>query len=466
MTAKVSPSDNSAKFIFETPHMNLLVSFSDATKGFSSGADSPREYLERSIERLESREPTLHAFAALSLEKARIAADHATRRWRQGTQRSPLDGMPVGIKDVIETLDMPTGMGCAAISGPPTRDAASVLALRALGAAIIGKTTTTEFAGAYPNQTRNPHDITRTSGGSSSGSGCAVGAGVLPAALGTQVVGSIIRPASYCGAYGFKPTFGALNRGGCHDIQSHSCLGVIGASLTDMWLTAREIAAQVGGDPGQPSLAGPRLTPEAVAPTRLAFIETPGWQKASDESRTNFEALVKTLETLGTVIVSRQNSNEICAMEAELVDSMSVALDIGCYEMRWLIKSVAQTDPSSISLMASDRAHRGDSLSPEYYQSRLERRRSIRQAFSTAASQVDAFITLSATGCAPLGTSTTGDPAFNVMASLLGAPAISLPLLRDGGLPLGVQLVGAKHTDQKLFSIAGAIVQTFQDPHR
>lgn len=222
-----------------------IVSFQAAVPDFLTGADSPRDFLERALDRLAECEPRLRAFTALSLPRARMAADAATARWRAGRPLSSVDGMPVGIKDVIDVAGLPTSAGSPALEGyQPWHDSAAVHALRAAGAAIVGKTTTAELAMTYPPDTRNPHDPARTPGGSSSGSAAAVGAGVLPAALGTQAIGSVLRPASFCGTYGYKPTFGTINRGGTRDFHSHSCLGVLGAGLADLWATAGEVAAR------------------------------------------------------------------------------------------------------------------------------------------------------------------------------------------------------------------------------
>jgi Asp-tRNA(Asn)/Glu-tRNA(Gln) amidotransferase A subunit family amidase len=183
------------------------------TQRFANGADTPRDFLERCLADLAALEPRIGAFVHLNLDGARAAADHSTRRWREGRQRSPIDGMPLGIKDIIETADMPTENGSPLFAGwRSERDGASVAALREAGAVIVGKTVTTEFAATEPRGTRNPHDLRRTPGGSSSGSAAAVAAGMLSAALGTQVIGSTIRPASYCGCTGFKASVGALNR--------------------------------------------------------------------------------------------------------------------------------------------------------------------------------------------------------------------------------------------------------------
>ena len=218
-----------------------------------------------------SRKSALSSCTALPA--ARAAADRSSERWRAGKPLSPIDGMPVGIKDIIETVDMPTQMGSPLFAGwRSEKDAACVRALRDAGAVILGKTVTTEFAASEPRGTRNPWNIAHTPGGSSSGSAAAVAAGIVSAALGTQVIGSTIRPASFCGCVGFKPSVNALNREGSHDYQSQSCTGILGASLADVWQIAHEIVARVGGDAGTPGLQGPDTLPPAqrAAPPRRA----------------------------------------------------------------------------------------------------------------------------------------------------------------------------------------------------
>src|SRR5207302_2728995 len=190
---------------------------------FAGAGDTPRDFLERCLADLAALEPKIGAFVHLNLAGARAAADQSTTRWRDGRPRSPIDGMPLGIKDIIETADMPTENGSPLFAGwRSERDAASVAALREAGAVIVGKTVTTECAATEPRGTRNPHDLRRTPGGSSSGSAAAVASGMLSTALGTQVIGSTIRPASYCGCIGFKGSVGALNRGGSYDGLSQS----------------------------------------------------------------------------------------------------------------------------------------------------------------------------------------------------------------------------------------------------
>ena len=226
-------------------------SYVTSLAAFRSGTDSPRDFLERSLARLKDWEGKIHAFVNTNISAAREAADRSTERWRSGRPLSPIDGMPMGIKDIMETADMPTEQGSPLFAGwRSVRDAAAVSALREAGAVILGKTVTTEFAATEPGPTRNPWDTSRTPGGSSSGSAAAVAAGIVSAALGTQVIGSIIRPASYCGCYGYKPSVGSINRGGSFDHLSQSCAGVLAATLDELWIVAREISARVGGDPG------------------------------------------------------------------------------------------------------------------------------------------------------------------------------------------------------------------------
>jgi len=267
------------------------IAFFPAAADHEAGKDTPRDFLERCLARLEEFEPAVGAFVCHDIAAARTAADRSTERWRTGRPLSPIDGIPLGIKDIIETADMPTEQGSPLFVGCRTeRDAASVAALREAGAVILSKVVTTEFAATEPRGTRNPWDTERTPGGSSSGSAAAVACGIVPAALGTQVVGSILRPASFCGCVGFKPSVGGINRGGSYDYFSQSCTGVLAASLEDAWLVAINISTRSGGDPGYPGLQGPPDPPPAHRPRALAVLQTAGWEVAAPEARRAFEA--------------------------------------------------------------------------------------------------------------------------------------------------------------------------------
>ncbi|OLF06929.1 hypothetical protein BLA60_29130 [Actinophytocola xinjiangensis] len=427
------------------------TSFQTATALFTTGADTPREFLERALERLAETEPRLRAFAALDLPRARMAADAATARWRAGHPRSPVDGMPVGLKDVIDVAGLPTGAGSPALEGfRPWHDSAAAHALRLAGAAIVGKTTTTELALTYPPDTRNPHDPARTPGGSSSGSAAAVGAGILPAALGTQAIGSVLRPASFCGTYGFKPTFGALNRGGTRDFHSQSCLGVLAASLADVWATAGAIATRAGGDPGHRALRTGEF-PAPAAPRAVALLETEGWPAVTTEAGA---ALDQFLSRTGVRVLTRHNHPALAALETLLAGALDRARQIINHESRWLVDALADRDPHGLSPTLLDRVDRIRSLTDDDYAALLDWRTSLRAAYEQVLRDADVAVTLSAPGPAPVGLSTTGDAALTVPASLLAVPALSLPVFTVDGLPLGLQLLGTPHRDPHLVAIA------------
>ncbi len=430
---------------------------------FESGETSPSNELEQRLNRLDAVEPTLRAFVHVARDAARAAAKASDQRWRNKQPLSAIDGMAIAIKDIIETADMPTGQGSPLWEGFETRrDAASVQGLREAGAVILGKTTTTEFAASHAfAPTTNPHDPKRTPGGSSSGSAAAVGAGIVPAALGTQVVGSTLRPASFCGAVGFKPTFGALNRGGSYDYLSQSSLGVIAATPNDIWIVASAIAQRVGGDPGFPGLGGPLLPPKATAPKRLAALQTGGWAKASEGARAAFETARKRLSALG-VALSDRSDPDVEALEQALADAQPLTLQINAWECAWPLGTYAAKDAKQLSPAALARREQGLAMTPHDYRGLLSRRQEIRDRFAFTASRFDGFVALSAAGAAPLGLGFTGDTGMIVPASLLGTPAITLPLLRDENLPLGLQLIGMPDRDAELMAIADWVWQNYE----
>lgn len=421
---------------------------------FRNGTSTPREFLETSLEVIARLEPVVGAFVAMNVERARGDADASTARWRSGKPLSAIDGMPVGIKDIIETADMPTGQGSPLWQGFCTRrDAASVQALREAGAIILGKTSTTEFAATHPwPGTYNPHDRARTPGGSSSGSAAAVGAGMIPAALGTQVVGSILRPASYCGCIGFKPTVGAINRGGAYDQLSQSVHGPLAASLADAWHLARAVAERAGGDPGHVGLEGAVDFAGRRSPPRLALLKTAGWKEASETARQAVMAAQRRLSESGAFVATEDPL--LAAVEQAIADAMALTRKINEWECRWPLNSYAAIEPGRLSVASQERLRNGRKLTQSDYAALLATRQAARDVFAQAAAKFDAFVTLSATGAAPLGIESTGNPVFNAPASYLGVPAISLPVLTDQGLPLGLQLMGGAGRDAALFETA------------
>jgi Asp-tRNA(Asn)/Glu-tRNA(Gln) amidotransferase A subunit family amidase len=426
-----------------------------------AGKTTPRAYLEETFRRIVELDPTIGAFVRLNQDGAIAAADASTARWRDGKPLSPIDGMPVAIKDIIETADMPTGQGSLMWEGTDwKRDSASVHALREAGAVIVGKTTTTEFAATHPwHKTQNPHDSKRTPGGSSSGSSAAVGAGMVPAALGTQVVGSILRPASFCGAVGFKPSVGAINRSGSHDHFSQSCQGAIGATLADVWAVLRAIADRAGGDPGYFGLAGDVNFAKRSRPARLGLLETGGWSVASDGARQAFAAAKDRLAKAGAELTGRAGDPGIEAAEQAIADAQPLTLALNAWEGRWPLNTYVDLDASKLSENARDRLKVAEATTQRQYGELIARRAAARATYAKLADRYDAFVTLGACGAAPLGLGSTGNTAMNVAASLLGCPAVTLPLLADEGLPLGLQLLGATDRDAALFDVAIWVAQ-------
>jgi Asp-tRNA(Asn)/Glu-tRNA(Gln) amidotransferase A subunit family amidase len=437
--------------------------FLSATEGFVSGKDSPREFLERCISELDAWEPKIGAFVTLNLAGARTAADNSTKRWRAGKPLSPIDGMPLGIKDIIETIDMPTENGSPLFAGfRGNRDSASVAALREGGAVIVGKTVTTEFAWMQPRATKNPWDETRTPGGSSSGSAAAVAVGAISVGIGTQVFGSILRPASFCGCFGFKPTVGAINRGGSHDALSQSTHGPIAASLPEAWQVAYEISRRAGGDPGFPGLYGPPTCPAPAEPRRLAVLETDGWAVATSGAKAAFAEASAKLQSAGVTLVSRHENEKVAAVEDAIHGARELCANIIAWESRWPINTYQARDASKLSQAMLDLGARAEALTLDDYRRDITERARRRAIYQSLEAEFDACVTLTAPGAAPVGLGWTGDAAFVVPGSMLGVPAISLPVLQDEGLPLGLQVLGFAGADAALFSTAGGVLPLLQ----
>jgi Asp-tRNA(Asn)/Glu-tRNA(Gln) amidotransferase A subunit family amidase len=431
-----------------------------ATSGFAKGDGSPRDFLERAIAQLEAWEPKIGAFVTLNLAAARADADRSAARWRAGQPKSPIDGMPVGIKDIIETSDMPTGNGSPLFDGyRGERDAASVAALREAGAVIVGKTVTTEFASTEPRGTRNPHDVTRTPGGSSSGSAAAVAVGAIAVGIGTQVLGSIVRPSSFCGCFGFKPTVGAINRGGSYDGLSQSVHGPIAASLAEAWQVTYEMAQRCGDDPGFPGLYGPATPPAAVRPKKLALLETDGWAAATPGAKQVLAAAVEQLRAAGIAVATRHDDARVAAVEAAISGARELGTRINAWEWRWPINTYRARDATKLSKSTLERGAQAEAMTLNDYRFDIADREQRRSVYSALAGEFDGCVALPATGAAPVGLGSTGNPVFAAPGSLLGVPALSLPLLQDEGLPLGLQLLGFAHRDARLFAAAAGVME-------
>ena len=437
-------------------HNPQAVSFAACRPRFVDGSDSPRDFLERCLATLLSREPTLRAWVTLDLDGARRAADASSARYRAGRPLSPVDGCPIGVKDIIGTAGLPTQMNSPAFAGWHSGvDAAPVHALRTGGAVIVGKTVTTEFAVGYSGPTTNAFDSQRTPGGSSSGSAAAVGSGMVPVALGTQTQGSTIRPASYNGAVGYKPTLGLLPLGGVHPLSTTlDHLGIIGATLDDVWAVASRTSLGVGS-PGHPALPGAGAwAPAPVVPRSLVHLHTRGWSELDLATENAFGSVLEALRQQGVRIVDRANDPRVAALEHDLDAWLDEGLDILAWEMRWPYEAYVDRHGEAIGERIRGFVEKARSLTPADYAQRLARREAMRQAVREVASGCDGLITLAASGVAPTGQAHTGSRTFLAYWSGLGFPTFSLPLLAIDGLPLGVQWMGTAGQDGAIAATA------------
>ena len=452
------------------PRTFKALTFHDAIAQFRSGTDTPRAYLERCLETIEKRDPVVKAFVTVNVTGARDAADASTARWKAGRPLSAIDGLPIAIKDLLETKDMPTEMGCEAYRGNfQKRDNAAVWALRQAGAVVLGKTVTAEIGGAHPGPTTNPFDPSRTPGGSSSGSAAAVAARMVPAAIGTQVGGSIIRPAAYCGNVALKPTQGGINRGE-RQATSMSTHGIHAGSIEDMWQVAIEIARRVGGDRGCLGLFGPSTPPAPVKPERLIVLETQGWAELDTATRNAFETLLDDLRNAGVTLLRRDDHPWIEALEQSIAGARELCGTITGWENRWSIRNLVDQFPDGVSARAKAGLARAEAMTPDDYRAALMDRAGAQQRHAAVAPLADGAITLACPGPAPLWSGDvpgqplaqrpTGDFVFNAPSSMLFAPALTMPLVAVGGMPVGVQLMGQQHDDARITAMARWALET------
>ena len=313
------------------------------------------------------------AWAFLNRDGARRMADEATARYKAGSPLSPVDGMPIGIKDLIETCDMPTEYGSDLFRGNrPIRDAAIIYFLRKGGAVLVGKTVTVTLGGGDPSVTRNPFDTRRTPGGSSSGSAAAVGSKMIPLAFGTHARGSTIRPASFCGTFALKPTFGGINRQGSYSAaQSLDHIGVLGGSLSDVWTSARYAVKHAGGDPGCPGLYGAVEAPAPHKPARLVRLDMAGWAVADEAAKSAFERHLRALDNAGVRIYSRRDDPVIEDYERLLARMPQLWQALYRFEMRWPLYPYRDHDSRKLPPRLLKGLAEGDLTSQESYRAAL-----------------------------------------------------------------------------------------------
>jgi Asp-tRNA(Asn)/Glu-tRNA(Gln) amidotransferase A subunit family amidase len=398
----------------------------------------------------------VQAWAFLDPEYALEQARAADERRLSGAPIGPLHGVPVGLKDIIDTSDMPTENGSVLHAGrTPSRDATVVAMLRAAGAVIMGKTVTTEFATRTPGKTRNPHDPAHTPGGSSSGSAAAVAAGMVPLALGSQTTGSTIRPASYCGVYGLKPTHGLVPRHGMlRTSRTLDHVGLFARGIDDIALLLEQVAGHDERDPDSRPRA--RVAYRDVAaeepplPPMFAFMKTPLWERVDADAREAFAELIEHLGERVEEVELVSASEEVLAAQTVIADA-EIAASLA---MEW------EKGREALSPALRARLERGRQVTALDYQRALAQIAPVTASFVEMFEQrYDAILTPAASGTAPAGLASTGDPAFCALWTLCGMPALSLPVMKGAnGLPLGVQLVGARHADARLLRTAHWLV--------
>ncbi|MEO7742541.1 MAG: amidase [Usitatibacter sp.] len=431
-----------------------------ALAALREGRTSAEELVGGCLARIRADEARVQAWAFVDEARALEQARNVDRVRREGHSLGPLHGLPVGVKDIIDTADMPTENGTVLHAGRrPDSDAVVVERLRAAGAIILGKTVTTELATYSPGKTRNPHDPEHTPGGSSSGTAAAVAAHMVPAALGTQTNGSVIRPAAFCGVYGYKPTFGLVPRHGIlRQSRPLDHVGFMARTVEDLAIIAEPLMGYDERDPDTRPVPSPRLREvamqDAPLPPFFAFAKTPHWKDAEEQTRAAFDEVA---EALGSQcrpfdvpsILHDAWQWHATVMEADLARNFRVEFERG---------------REKLSESLQGQIERGGRVTAVDYNDAVERIRAVSLAFDEVFDRCDAILTPAAAGPAPHGLGSTGSPAFCTLWTFTGMPAVTLPLLSaQNGLPMGIQLVGRRGDDARLLRTARWLVNWVQE---
>ncbi len=432
-----------------------FLSASEIAKGVIAGEFSCEDVAKSLIARADEFEKTVKAWEFLDkdfiLQKAIDADDYR----KLGRPVGPLHGVPIGIKDIFGTNDMPTRCGTNLVGGVHTKnDAQVVTSLRNSGGLIMGKTVTTEFAYFDPGKTTNPHDEARTPGGSSSGSAAAVASYMCPVAIGSQTNGSVLRPASYCGVIGYKPTYGLVSRKGVLK-QSHLLdhVGIFARTIEDIALVAREIYGQDQEDISTIPYAASNITDvcheQPPFDPKFVFFKTSKWKNIDKESVKIFESFIK------------KNSKYI-----EVVDAPSYFDDIFRYhqiihetDMAYAFSDYYKKSKSKLGKKLVEAIERGMKYKSQEYVEACENQNYYYKLFHEVFHDYHAVLTPASTGVAPKGLKQTGSPEFCTVWTYLGMPALSLPLFEDNdGMPLGIQIVGEKFDDSRLLRTSNWLI--------
>lgn len=434
------------------PDQLITLSATEAAAAIAHGRTTSEALVGAFLDRIGKRDGEIHAWAHLDREHVLEQARRADHLRGLGNGTGPLHGVPIAVKDIIETRDYPTENGSPLYAGNRTRrDAACVAALRSAGAIVLGKTVTTELALMTPAKTRNPRDTERSPGGSSAGSAAAVADQMAPAALGSQTAGSVLRPASYCGVYGYKPTFGLISRRGVL-MQSHTLdtLGVFARSIEDLALLTECMAAHDPDDPVSYDRSQPRLTAIAtssppMAPT-FAFVRTPAWNDSADPR------MQEAFEELRTVLGDGCDEIEIPGLDKVIEWQRIVQLA----ENAAYYGPLQDNGRQELSDGLNTRLDEGARVPVRDYVAAIASQEKAYAAVEELFETYTAILTPAAPGPAPLiSEGITGSPVFDGLWTYLGMPAVSAPLLEVDGLPVGVQLVGPRQDDGRLLRAAG-----------
>lgn len=408
-----------------------MLSALDLARRIESGELTPRAVVEKCAEAIAAREGEIGAFTALDIDAARRAAD--------GLASMPLHGLPVGIKDIFDTVDFPTAYGFSAYADHrPRSDAALVMAVRRAGGVILGKTVTTQLASLQPAGTRNPRNPAHTPGGSSSGSAAAVAAGMVPIAFGSQTGGSVIRPAAYCGVAGYKPSFRLIPTVGIKVFSwSLDTVGVLGAGVVDVAFAA---AATTGRD-----LRVDRTPPDAP---RIAIVRTHLWSEASPDMQAAVERAARAAEAAG----ARVTELTLPAIFEDAIRCHGIIQDHEAYRA---LAYEYDRHRDRLGPILTEQLGNAAAITTDQYDDARRTARRARRTFAELMAETDVILTPSAPEAAPHGLGSTGKPTFNRLWTLLGPPCVNVPGLADGnGLPLGVQIVGRFARDKVALTAA------------
>ena len=422
----------------------------DSAREIAAGQLTSEQLVSASLARIEAREPEVLAWVHIDPNAALEQAKARDEERSNGKVLGPLHGVPVGLKDIIDTADMPTENGSDLFAGRmPEYDATVARLLRKAGAVILGKTVTTEFALSGARATRNPHDLERTPGGSSSGSAAAVADDMIPLALGSQTGGSMLRPASFCGIHGFKPSFGAISRAGVFILSRRlDHIGLYARNLKDLALAGDVLMVNDSDDP-EMCYHADWLLSDALAKTltetpRLAVFKGPPWDFVENGISAIFQNIVRQLGGDIQEVIIPPVVEDALSVHATIMNASATA-NPGRY-----LEHADKLLPETVKRISA-----GLEISAADYVGAIDKAEAIRLALDQILEKYDALITLAAPGEAPLGLQSTGNPVFQKIWTLTGMPTISLPLMKGPcDMPIGLQIIGRRGHDTKLFRVA------------